>query len=584
MRSPPVSLSPSVSELPRGRAARLLVGCACVGLGGYLIAAPFSALGVLVAVVGASLLVSGVAELLEARRRGTTAIVAGVAALLAGVLALSWPGITLLGIALATGVSLLVGGLARGFAAARERGEERLLLAAGAVSAIVAGILALAWPGATVLVVALIVGMRTALFGLVTLVAALRPAPRGSVLEKLALGRRLRWLLTLAGLALALGGLGVSIALHAAGDVRPGPFYTPPVPLPRGSHGSLIRSELLPGVYQGAKTYRVLYKSVGFDGRATAVSGLVIVPEGPVPRGGRKVIAFAHGTVGVARSCAPSLHPSALTQVIEGLGQFLADGYVVAATDYSGLGTPGPHPYLVGRVEGVDVLDSVRAARQLAAAHAGAQFAIWGHSQGGQAALFAAQLAAGYTPELHLAGVAAGAPVPEPIDLFKVNVATTVGRVLIAMALSAWSQLYPGAALGQVVTPTAQGAIASVARYCLYGKQALATIPGAALLGVSFVKRAPWEVQPWRRIMEANTPAQATIRAPVLLVQGGADTIVPSRLTVALARHMCAAGEVVDLSVYPTDGHLETGIVASPDVGAWVAARFAGKPPPSTCR
>ena len=56
----------------------------------------------------------------------------------------------------------------------------------------------------------------------------------------------------------------------------------------------------------------------------------------------------------------------------------------------------------------------------------------------------AGQLAAGYAPDLHLVGVAAGAPAPDLIELLKVNVKTTVGRVLIAMALSAWSKVYDG--------------------------------------------------------------------------------------------------------------------------------------------
>ena len=62
-------------------------------------------------------------------------------------------------------------------------------------------------------------------------------------------------------------------------------------------------------------------------------------------------------------------------------------GYVVAATDYPGLGTPEVHPYLVGTSEARAVLDSVRAARAIPEAAAGARFAVWGRSQGGQAAL-----------------------------------------------------------------------------------------------------------------------------------------------------------------------------------------------------
>ncbi len=82
----------------------------------------------------------------------------------------------------------------------------------------------------------------------------------------------------------------------------------------------------------------------------------------------------------------------------------MALDYVVVATDYPGLGTPGPHPYLIGESEGRAVLDSVRAARAIEKAHAGKRFVVWGHSQGGHAALFAGELARRYAPELSSSG------------------------------------------------------------------------------------------------------------------------------------------------------------------------------------
>jgi hypothetical protein len=43
--------------------------------------------------------------------------------------------------------------------------------------------------------------------------------------------------------------------------------------------------------------------------------------------------------------------------------QVLDDGWALVATDYVGLGTESPHPYLIGQGEGRSVLDAVRAAR-----------------------------------------------------------------------------------------------------------------------------------------------------------------------------------------------------------------------------
>ena len=100
------------------------------------------------------------------------------------------------------------------------------------------------------------------------------------------------------------------------------------------------------------------------------------------------------------------------------------DGYVVAATDYPGLGTPGPHPYLVGLSEARAVIDSVRVARSLPGAGGGNRFIVWGHSQGGHAALFTGLIAKSYAPELSLLGVAAAAPASELADLMDDDLST----------------------------------------------------------------------------------------------------------------------------------------------------------------
>lgn len=564
-------------------------------LGAYLIADPFKSLSVLAAATAIALLLSGAGELASAgeSRAPWLSRVAGLAWIVAGLLALAWPGITLTALAIVAGAGLLIGGVTELRAAAEERGEERLLARVGGLAAVLAGLLALLWPGITILALAVILGIRTFLFGCAALVAATRPVRTpGSVVVRggrvIATGtgstpRPIRWTAALAALALALVGAGISVALHQSGPTHPGPFYAAPSPLPHGPPGTLIRYELIPHFYPGALTYRVLYKSTGFDGRPTAVSGLVVVPEGPAPRGGRKVIAFTHGTVGVASNCAPSLQHVGGGQPILGLGSFIAAGYVVAATDYEGLGTPAPAPYLIGRVEAMDALDSVRAAHHLRAAHAGLEFAIWGHSQGGQAALFTAELAPSYAPRLRLVGVAAGAPVPDLVNFFKVNIKTNVGKVLIAMALGSWEQLYGQARLEKVLTPSSQAAVTQIDRYCLYGREILTAIPTAALLNLSFLHSPPWTREPWRMIAAENTPGMAPIGVPILITQGGADQIVPPRVTERLVRRLCARGEDVQERVYPSVGHLEAGIVVAPDVAAWIAERFAGRPAPSSC-
>ena len=142
--------------------------------------------------------------------------------------------------------------------------------------------------------------------------------------------------------------------------------------------------------------------------------------------------------------------------------------------------------------------------------HAGSDFAVWGHSQGGHASLFTGQLAASYAPELHLVGVAAGAPAPNLVELFKVNIETNVGKILMSMALSSWSRVYDAASLDQIVTPAARPAVTRIAERCLYDQsQILASVPSSLLLGLTFISTPPWEVEPWKTIIAQNTPGAA---------------------------------------------------------------------------
>jgi pimeloyl-ACP methyl ester carboxylesterase len=391
-------------------------------------------------------------------------------------------------------------------------------------------------------------------------------------------GRRLAALIALVLAAVAA----LVLALGAAGSAPPPPFYAVPRPLPAGPAGTLIRQQEVPDLYPGAKAYRVLYKTTGLDSAPAVASGIVVVPEGPAPRRGRPVVAFTHGTVGIVRGCAPSLRTSGIGQVIEGLGQFIAAGYVVAATDYGGLGTPGALAYLSGRVAAMNAIDIVRAARHLKDAHAGSSFAVWGHSEGGQAALFTAQLAAIYAPGLRLVGAAAGAPVTEPARLFRIDGKTPAGRLLISMELTAWARAFADPALLDVIGPSSRATASAVAAKCLYGREGEALAAGAE--PIAFTRAPDWRSEPSRRILAEATPGGRPIRVPVLLIQGGADKIVPPALTERLAGELCAAGATVELRLYPAAEHAEVGTVASPDVAAWIAGRFAGDQAPSSCK
>lgn len=381
---------------------------------------------------------------------------------------------------------------------------------------------------------------------------------------------------------LALGGGGTLPA--ATADTGGRGFYDPPSPLPAGPVGSLIRTEPLPFAPVGARAWRVLYRSIGLDGTPIAVSGVIYAPDGPAPPGGRPVVAWAHPTTGIASGCAPSQLPWLLESRIAGLADFLARGYVVAATDYPGLGTPGPHPYLVGESEGRAVLDSVRAAVHLVEAGASRTAVVWGHSQGGHAALFAGQIAPSYAPDLTLVGIAAAAPPTDLAALFALNTESVIGRLLASFSFVSWSAVYPGADFRALVTPTAAALMESTARTCVRTTPGLLLAAAPAYrMGAQFLTALPQVTQPWPGLFALNSPGAMPLPAPTLVVQGLADDIVLPAVTAAYVDARCAAGEPVELRRVPGLDHAFAGQQSAPEVAAWIADRFAGLPAPRAC-
>jgi acetyl esterase/lipase len=349
-----------------------------------------------------------------------------------------------------------------------------------------------------------------------------------------------------------------------------------------GPPGSVIREEVTNDDRKGATDYRVLYRSVGLHGEPIAVSGTIIVPVGPAPAGGRPIVAWAHPTSGIEPQCGPSLATFRFEQIM-GLRDMIARGYIVTATDYPGLGAGGPHPYLVGVSEGRAVLDSVRAAQNLTNER-GVDVAFWGHSQGGQAVLYAGLLAGSYAPDLHVVGVAAAAPATELGKLMQDDETSPGGKNLLAMTLWSWSRVY-GAPLDTIVDPAAMPEINRLASLCL---ESPIDIRPRKQVGEALQQRFlsvsdPTQVEPWRSLLAENTVGTLPPSLPVFLAQGDADTTIEPAVTRDYMGKLCAAGSRVTFMSLPGVGHGTAAMKSALAAIAWIADRFAGTPVPDDC-
>lgn len=359
-------------------------------------------------------------------------------------------------------------------------------------------------------------------------------------------------------------------------------FYAPPSQLPAGGHGTLIRSQRVPATDPTAlpgasRTTLVLHRGAG----STVVSGLVSVPRGKAPRGGWPVVTYAHGTSGIADRCAPSRDDgsSAVSgyhrYVFPLLTRWLKRGYAVVRTDYAGLGTPGEHPYLVGRSQGAAVLDVVRAARRLDR-RVGKRLIVAGHSQGGHAALWAGSMARSYTPELQLRGTVAYAPASNLADQVPLAKALTgpggglsalIG--MIARGLDVATDLAPATFLSD----TALGLYPATLQDCVGDLAAPASWGGVA---PAALLREGADLTPLVAALRANGPETLRFgKKPVWIGQGDADGTVLPPFTQSLVQKLRAGGATA-LTSRTYAGVDHGGIVKSAAKGStdWIAKRL----------
>lgn len=572
---------------------------ACVGV--FLVGRPLTALGALGWYIGLSCLLSGVGDLLslsdgeQAPREihGRSDAAVAVAWIVVGVAILVWVGrdVDLLGPVVA--VALVVSGVVALLRVLLERSAARWLGALFGLSEIVFGLLALLWPDATLIVVAILFGGRTAAFGLSLVWRGLASRLSGADAAGTSTGHRARWRVALRWVAavfvLALAGMTVVIS-HAfrAGAPVADAFYDTPAELP-DTPGQLMHWEPYDGeLPDGMTGYRLLYATTNADGiivPASAAFAMPVEATAPAP-----LISWAHGTVGVARSCAPSIDGYAITeQGMPAMDSLARNGWAMVATDYPGMGTEGQFPYMIGEGQGRAVLDAARAARQLPDAVLADQTVIWGHSQGGHAALWAGELADTYAPDLDVVGTAALAPASDPqatAEAVLDHPDAFGASLLIAFVVDSYTRYYDDLEFDQVVAPSARTIVREAAARCLRQGGTLVTVlTGLAIARDEAIVRDGALDGPFGDRLRQNVP-RGPWNAPLLIGQGEADEVVPFSINDAYVAELCQAGVDVEFTGYAGGTHmsvLETGSALSIDLEAWTQARLAGQPTTSGC-
>ncbi|MDR3418471.1 MAG: lipase family protein [Nevskia sp.] len=393
----------------------------------------------------------------------------------------------------------------------------------------------------------------------------------------------------------ALGVLTAAVCATAGAVPVVGPagiaFYQPPAPLPTGNHGDLVwyrqATVNLGGGAPKVNAWNVLYHSVDAAGAANVVTGTVLVPAAAWSgSGSRPVVSYAVGTHGLAQSCAPSLQYAQGTDyenanVVAALDR----GYAVLVTDYAGYTTGNVPTYLAGAAEGHAVLDMFLAAREIPGAGiaATAKSAVWGYSQGGQAAAWAGQLQPTYLPGLNLMGVAAGG-VPANFIETASYLDGSIGEAFLLGGVVGLSTQYPAQIpIDTLANAAGKAAIAQGERECVFQLVLQYMDHSIAEYTVGNQSLAQLETVPsiQQTLLEQDLGG-SRIGVPLYQYHGQADEFIPLDQAEALKQAYCGKFESVTFGVYPGE-HIVTQFQAAPQVLSWLADRFAGKAAPSSC-
>ena len=316
----------------------------------------------------------------------------------------------------------------------------------------------------------------------------------------------------------------------------------------------------------------------GSTGKSTVVSGAFFVPPGTPPRGGWPVIAFAHGTTGIGHGCGPSMHDD-LLGLSDSIASTLKQKYAVAITDYQGLGRTGVHPYLEPRTAGYNVIDSVRALRELDPS-ASPRWLAMGGSQGGQAAWAADEVAGTYGTGLDLVGAVALAPavdISRIPDLAWNSALSDQQTTFMPMIVVGASRVDPTITVSDYLSPTAEQKLGD-----LTGCDQPRLVAAATSLDENDVRpRSRAAADRLRDRLRRNALPQQKLDAPLLVLNGDRDEVVLPTWVEAAVTRGCAMGDEITHRVVPGANHTDLG----PDQQAisWIQARFAGAAASSTC-
>lgn len=400
------------------------------------------------------------------------------------------------------------------------------------------------------------------------------------------------------------------------------PFYAAVMKMkPEGKLGQIIKQEKVATSVKGAQAWKVAYISSDVSGRKTIATGLIVSPTAPAPAGGRPIVTWAHGTTGTAQNCGPSqvIDPvvpineyfliggnSSTDYGVPALQEFINEGYVIAATDYQGLGGGGVHQYANGVSNAMDAINVARAAGSINQTRSNKKTAFIGWSQGGLAAFAAAgmseymQQTGTAFDNLDMRGLVAMGPAYFGTSSGQLDQATAdkylndtlksyVHNIFdfthATMFFYALPSAFPNLKLTDIFTDDGVKVLTEIySNKCMHPASDTMNYNIGSNYN-SLLKPEFTNTMAWAQAVLKTSPAYEKLIAPVQIYYGAADTVNNPAMGQFFQEQMCKRGASVGRMELPgaKTGHFDEPPVSQQFFLPWIKDRFDGKPLANAC-
>ncbi|TVY39220.1 hypothetical protein LOCC1_G004099 [Lachnellula occidentalis] len=368
----------------------------------------------------------------------------------------------------------------------------------------------------------------------------------------------------------------------ATGSVLEDAFYSVDMNSASVPPGTLIKAERhtntsLYSLPPGTALSRIVYQSKTFRGSLVPVSAYILWPASPRSSAdGFQVVAFSHGTSGIAPDAAPS-HIKNLWQHYLAPFNLALQGYVVVATDYAGLGVsknahgkPILHEYAAAPSHANDVIYSVQAA-QSAFPELSKTFVVLGHSQGGGAVWAAAQRQA-VEPVAGYLGAIAIAPVTTIIDKKMPPLTLSSFGFLIAQGME---NIFPDFNRADILTDEAVVSLGLIQQTGGCSATVVSLIHGTKPTKPNWTENS--FVQKFQELVKVGGKE---IAGPLLVIHGDNDFIIHMDLTTSAVEATAQKFPAAQIEYLRLPGVSHNPALTSSQWlwMDWIAKRFAGVP------